>query len=189
MYQKLDLPYLIYSWKDAKRVNLVSLEVHLSSATIPDEYHMQLETTKGGKQYFLLKYTLSPAFLDQEAFEPSLLPTNETGDDEDNENEVDEDQFTPELLKDMASVSLARLDHIKTLKEKYSESTDVKNEFSMLKMKVELPFICKDIFDVEDYHGKYKNTGHNFKTWTTLVDTDNEVKVNCLSIVLAAKKS
>ena len=89
----------------------------------------------------------------------------------------------------MASVSLTRSDHMKSLKEKYSETTDVKNEFSMLKMKVELPFICEDIFDVEDYHGKYKNTGHNFKTWTTLVDTDNEVKVNCLSIVLAAKKS
>ena len=91
-------------------------------------------------------------------------------------------------LKDIASVSLARSDHIKSLKDKFSDSTDVKNEFSMLRMKVELPFICEDIFDVEDYHGRYKNSGHSFKTWTTLDDMENEVKVNCLSVVLAAKE-
>ena len=78
----------------------------------------------------------------------------------------------------MASVSLTRSDHMKSLKEKYSETTDVKNEFSMLKMKIELPFLCEVIFDVEDYHGKYKNTGHQFKMWTMLDDMDNEVIVN-----------
>ena len=41
---------------------------------------------------------------------------------------------------------------------------------------------------MEEYHDKHKNTGHSFKIWTTLDDMDNEVKVDCLSVVLAAKK-
>ena len=189
-YQKLNLPHLIYTWKDSKRVDMVSLEIHLPSATIPDEYHMQLEL-KGGKHFFVLKHTLSPAFIDQEAFEASLLEdqvsSNQNEEDDDVEN-LDGLEPTPEFLKDMASVSLARSDHIKDLKDNFSESTDIRKEFSMLKMRLELPFFCEDIFDVEEYHGRYNNTGHSFKTWTTLDDMDNKVQVNCLSIILAAKK-
>ena len=180
-FQKLDLPHLLYTWKDSKRVDIVSLEIHLPSATIPSEYHMELEI-KGGKQYFILKHTLSPAFIDQDAFEASLVEGKEEEAAE--HGGIDETAF----LKDLASHSLARSDHINQLKKEYAESTDVLKEYSKMKMKLELPFICEDIFDVEEYHGRYENTGHHFKTWMTLDDVGNEVRVDTLTVTLASRK-
>ena len=68
---KLNLSYLLYFWKAFKHVDIVSLETHLPvpSVTIPDEYHIQFV----GMQQFVLKHILSPAFINQEAFETSLL--------------------------------------------------------------------------------------------------------------------
>ena len=64
----MTLPFLHYQWKDFKHKDLTTIKIHLSAATVPSKFHMQL-VEKNGTQFFVLNHTLSSVFLDQNMFE------------------------------------------------------------------------------------------------------------------------
>ena len=55
-------------------------------------------------------------------------------------------------------------------------------------MKVQLPFLCEDIFDTNDYHGEYENAGKKFRIFNT-VDEDQEIVTMHILIVTLLNKS
>ena len=57
-----------------------------------------------------------------------------------------------------------------------------------MKMKLDLPFICEDIFDIEDYYGRDKNSGHHFKTCMTLDNVGSEIRVDTLTVALRKRE-
>ena len=170
----MTLPFLHYQWKDFKRTDLTTIEIHLPAATVPSEFHMQL-VEKNGAQFFVLTHTLSSVFLDQNTFEdefsdkPTYLTDTQWG-------------------KDCASWAIAREDEIKKMKKRHCDAIDAKKEFAKLRMEVELPFLCEDIFDIENYHGKYTHAGTKFKPWVTTDETGEEVTMQVLEITLASVK-
>ena len=55
-------------------------------------------------------------------------------------------------------------------------------------MEVELPFLCEDVFDIENYHGKYMHAGTKFKPWLTTNENGEEVTMQVLEVTLASVK-
>ena len=55
-------------------------------------------------------------------------------------------------------------------------------------MEVELPFLCEDVFDIENYHGKYMHAGTKFKPWLTTDENGEEVTMQVLEVTLASVK-
>ena len=49
---KANLPCLLTKWKDTRDRNLVTIEMHLPSGSIPDDFDMQLKM-RGGSQFFV----------------------------------------------------------------------------------------------------------------------------------------
>lgn len=166
------LPHIMYVWKDVKRTDMVTIEIHLPAATVPGEIDMRL-VTKKGKQVFELTNTLSTVLLDQRTFEETYSERPIT---------VDEREW----FKDFASCTMARSHAIKKLTNKHCHTTDVKKDFAKLRMEIVLPFFCEDIFSMENYHGSYTHAGTKFKTWTTTDEDAEEVMMQVLEITLAS---
>ena len=173
--KNFELPHLLYEWKDENRVSMVTVEVHLPAATIPSEFHLELQT-KGGRQALIIKHTVSPVFLDADVFKANLGLSDE--------NAV----VCNSLNIDASAQLVARSDYIEDLKRKYSEPSDLRNLKAYLTMRVPLPFICDDIFDLDDFKEPYKNTGFEFRTWSTTDDQDEEVICQVLQVTLRDRK-
>ena len=135
---------------------------------------MQL-VQKNGRPFFHLTHTLSSVFLDQSTFE---------GEFADKPNHMTESDWA----KDCASWDIAREDQIKKSKKKHCEATDANRESAKLLMEVELPFLCEDVFDIENYHGKYMHAGTKFKPWLTTNENGEEVTMQVLEVTLASVK-
>ena len=168
----MSLPYIQYEWKDVKRTDMTTIEIHLPAATVPSEIEMRI-VTKKGKQAFELTHTLSPVLLDQRTFE-ELYSERPMGNDE------------RDWLKDFASCTMAREVAIKKIASKHCHATDSKKEFPKLKMDIELPFFCEDIFDIENYHGTYTHAGTKFKTWKTTDEEGEEIMMQVLEVTLVS---
>ena len=119
--------------------DLVTVEIHLPSASIPDDYHLELKTAKNGGtavQYLRVNHRLTSAFVDMENFDLQI------GD------------FVSHI-KDASIMSKSRKAAIKNLRMKFAEKYDLEKRYVNMVMDVELPFVCEDIFDLKSYHGQY----------------------------------
>ena len=168
----MSLPHIQYEWKDVKRTVMTTIEIHLPAATVPSEIEMRI-VQKKGKQVFELIHTLSTVLLDQRTFEETYSGRPITISERD-------------WLKDFSSCSMAREEAIKKLTKKHCHAKDSKKEFARLKMEIELPFLCEDIFDIENYHGTYTHAGTKFKTWKTTDEEGEEVMMQVLVVTLAS---
>ena len=81
---------------------------------------------------------------------------------------------------------MAREDVIRKMKKNHCDETDAKRKVIKLRMDVELPFICEDIFDIENYHGTYTHAGTTFKPWLTTDETGEEVMTQTLEVTLTS---
>lgn len=162
-------PFMVYTWQDVQDNNLCTVEVHMPSASISSEFHLELETHDDGKsQSLLIKYRVGASFFDEEAFDTFISDFVEN-------------------IKDASAMSRARHNRIQQLREKFSDDYDITNKYCNMMMQIKLPFLCEDIFNIHDYHGQYKNTGKTFRIFNTEDEDHDIVTAHVLIVSLVSK--
>ena len=162
-------PHLCYTWQDENLNDMCTVEVHLPSASVASEFHLELEVKKDSPhQFLIMKHRVSDIFLQQEAFEHFI------------DDCVDG-------VKDAASMSQARENCINAVKHKYSDAHDIEEKFCNMVMEVQLPFHCEDIFSLDDYQGNYPNTESKFRQFPAEDDDGEIVTAHVLIITLVTK--
>ena len=165
-------PFMVYTWEDVNNNELCTVEVHMPPASISSEFHLELEQESPNDvnppQSLLIKYRVGASFFDEEAFDTYISDFVEN-------------------IKDASSMSRARHNKIKVLKEKYSDDFDIQNKFCNMTMTIKLPFVCEDIFNIHDYNGQYDNTGKTFRIFNTEDEDGDIVTAHVLIITLVSK--
>ena len=165
-------PFMVYTWQDVRDNELCTVEVHMPSASISTEFHLQLEQENSSDvnspQSLLIKYRVGASFFYEEAFDTYISDSVEN-------------------VKDASAMVRARHNKIRDLKEKFSDEIDVQNRHCNMTMTVKLPFVCEDIFDIHDYNGQYQNTGKTFRIFNTEDEDGDIVTAHVLIITLVSK--
>ena len=169
---KAMFPFLLTQWKDSRDRHLVTIEIHLPSGSIPDDFHMELKV-RGGNQLFCLHHRISNVFLDQNHFDHSI-----------GELQMDNGQATIEAEKDSAALSLARAATIRDLKKKYTDKTDLDKNYIHMHTEIELPMLCEDIFTTHGYQGDYPNCCQIYRVIPTEDENGDDMDMHILIVTL-----
>ena len=159
---------MVYTWQDIRDNKMCTVEVHMPSASISEEFHLHLEESDE-TQFLVIKYRVGGAFFDEEALNGFIK------------------DFVEEI-KDASSMSQARHNKIQSLKKKHSDKINVENKFCNMTVQIKLPFFCEDIFDIRDYHGQYENTGKTFRIFNTEDEKGEIVSAHVLITTMVAEK-
>ena len=165
-------PSIIYTWQDVNDNNLCTVEVHMPSGSISSDFHLELEQDEScpnEPQVLLIRYRVGACFFHEEAFDTFITDVVQN-------------------VRDASSMSLARHNKIKALKQKYSDKYDIANRHCQMEMRVQLPFLCEDIFSTDDYHGKYENAGSSFRIFNSEDDEQEIVTTHVLIVTLLNKR-
>jgi hypothetical protein len=169
---KANLPYLLTKWKDTRDRDLATIEIHLPSGSIPDDFDMQLKI-RGGTQFFCLHHRVSDVFLDQTNFDDMIGELN-----------IDNGQATLEAEKDSSALSLARAATVRKLKKTFTHKTDLDKKFVHMHAEIELPMICEDIFNIHGYRGNYPNCSQIFRVLPTEDENGDPTEMLILILTL-----
>lgn len=152
-YMPISHPIILTKYQDAEKRNwMLNIEFHLPSCSVRDDFEPFLEKRNDGNQYLVFKERMSLDFMFPEFFE-AFLPDDMSD-------------------KDKASLTLARQDQVKKMKEKFCggvEEADGDDIYMMSSL--QLPFECDDVFTIAEAD-RYPNTMFDFNVWT--IADDNE---------------
>ena len=115
-------PSIIYTWQDVNDNNLCTVEVHMPSGSISSDFHLELEQDEScpnEPQVLLIRYRVGACFFHEEAFDTFITDVVQN-------------------VRDASSMSLARHNKIKALKQKYSDKHDIANRHCQMEMRVHL---------------------------------------------------
>ena len=166
---KAGFPYMITTWRDAKDRELVTVECHLPSGSIPEDVDMKL-LVRGGKQFLALHYRISDVFLSQDQFDEMI------------------GQFNFVEGKDASALSLARSSTVLNLRKTFTDKNDLDKRFVHMHKEIELPMKCEDIFDNQNYQGNYPNCSQLFRTIPSEDENGDPTDVIVLIVTLVGMK-
>ena len=114
----------------------------MPSGSISSKFHLELEQDHPNEpQVLVIKYRVGACFFNKDAFNSFIHDVVQNGRD---------------------ACSMAQACHNKIIKmKKISNKYDIANKHCNMVMKIQHTFFCEDIFETNDYHGEYENTGEN----------------------------
>ena len=162
-------PNILYVWKDETRNRMLTLEVHLPSATSTEEleFHL-LESADGGPQTLAIKYEYSELFLCNQIFEDNC--------------ELEDKNLPVHSMSRLA----ARRDHLLSFRENFANLEKNTNTVQATQEFV-LPFRVENLFNIPIGRKAYTGTGTEFRSYplTEQVDGDEvQTQMNVLLITL-----
>jgi len=167
---KAGLPYMITSWKDSNDRDLITIEIHLPSGSIPEDVDMKLVRKGPSKQYLALHYRVSDVFLSHGFFDEMI------------------GQFNLVEAKDASALSLARASTVLNLRKTFTDKTDLDKKYVHMHKEIALPMICEDIFTNNNYQGYYPNCSELFRNIPCEDENGEVTEVLVLIVTLVGAK-
>ena len=146
-------PHISYVWKDSVRNRMVTLEIHLPSATSRDDIELRLLESSDGAHSLSVKYKFSEMFLCEEIFDENC--------------ELKKKNMTINSVNRLAS----RADHLLSLRSSSSKGKDTNG--IAVAQEFPLPFRVENFFNLPIGTAAYNGTGTEFRAYPIACEKDD----------------